>query len=227
MAAEEKTTRTPKSAQTRAALVETALQMFRSQGYDKTTMRSIADKAGLSVGNAYYYFPSKDALVLELYDRLQDEHRERAVALLKDGKALSVQLRAILHTGIDVMTPYHEFGANFINVAIAPKSPTSPFGPGAGVARGKAVALFREALQRSRQQPPTAIREELPELLWLLYMGITLFWVYDQSPGQKRTRSLIDKTAPLVAKLVALSRLPGVRKITEDIAGLVREVKHD
>jgi AcrR family transcriptional regulator len=227
MTAEEKPMRTAKSAQTRAALVETALRMFRSQGYDKTTMRAIAEKAGLSVGNAYYYFPSKDALVLELYDRLQDEHRERAVALLEDGEGLSVQLQAILHTGIDVMTPYHEFGSNFISVAIAPKSPTSPFGPNAAVARGKAVGLFREALQRSRQQPPPAIREELPELLWLLYMGITLFWVYDQSPEQRRTRNLIDKTAPLVAKLVALSRLPGVRRITEDLAGLVREVKHD
>lgn len=45
-----------KSEQTRALILETAMRLFQERGYDKTTMRAIAQEAGVSVGNAYYYF---------------------------------------------------------------------------------------------------------------------------------------------------------------------------
>ena len=61
-----------------------------------------------------------------------------------------------------------------------------------------------------------------PGLLWYSNRAITLFWVYDSSPGQARTRRLIDQAAPLISKLVILSRLPVVRKIVEDIVHLIR-----
>ena len=63
---------TTKSEATREVLVETALRLFRERGYEKTTMRLIATEAGVSQGNAYYYFDGKDAFVQELYARLQD-----------------------------------------------------------------------------------------------------------------------------------------------------------
>src|SRR5690348_12745885 len=62
--------------QTKRLIVDTAVRLFREQGYEKTTMRAIAQAAGLSVGNAYYYFPSKDHLVQEFYTQVQDAHHE-------------------------------------------------------------------------------------------------------------------------------------------------------
>jgi AcrR family transcriptional regulator len=53
-------TKTVKSEQTRALILETAMRLFQERGYDKTTMRAIASEAGVSVGNAYYYFESKE-----------------------------------------------------------------------------------------------------------------------------------------------------------------------
>ena len=47
-------------------LIDTALRLFRDDGYRATTMRRIATEAGVSLGNAYYYFASKDDLVHEL-----------------------------------------------------------------------------------------------------------------------------------------------------------------
>ena len=52
--------KTGKSEQTRALILETAMRLFQERGYDKTTMRAIAQEAGVSVGNAYYYFASKE-----------------------------------------------------------------------------------------------------------------------------------------------------------------------
>src|SRR5438445_2713544 len=69
--------RAPKSEQTRALILETALRLFRERGYDRTTMRAIAEEAGVSVGNAYYYFASKEHLVQGFYDRIAEEHRDR------------------------------------------------------------------------------------------------------------------------------------------------------
>ena len=87
--------------------------------------------------------------------------------------------------------------------------------------------MFRQAVSSARPQPPVAIRNDLPALLWLVHMGITFFWVYDRSPGQRRSHRLAANLAPLVAKLVILSRLPVVRNIVEDIVRLLRGVRRD
>ena len=57
-------TKTPKSAETRARIQNVAVELFARNGYRGTTMRSIAAASGLSLGNAYYYFPSKEDAVL-------------------------------------------------------------------------------------------------------------------------------------------------------------------
>ncbi|MBP3044769.1 TetR family transcriptional regulator [Arthrobacter jiangjiafuii] len=222
---------TDKSEQTRRLLLETALELFRSQGYAKTTMRSIAEAAEVSVGNAYYYFRSKDELVAELYRFLQDEHRTRSLPLLREGHNLGEHLRLILLANLEVMGPYHDFGAHFMRTAM-PSSGRAPaysrHAAGAGVGRAKSIALFRQAVTRSRPQPPLAIRDDLPELLWLVHMGVTLFWIYDRSPGQHRSRRLVENVAPLAAKLVILSRLPVVRNIVEDVVRLFQGARaHD
>ena len=68
-----KATKTLKGDQTKALILETALEMFRERGYEETTMRAIAEKAGVSLGNAYYYFRSKEYLIQAFYQRLHDE----------------------------------------------------------------------------------------------------------------------------------------------------------
>ena len=60
------------------------------------------------------------------------------------------------------------------------------------------------------------LREELPELLWLLWMGVVLFWVHDSSPGCARTYRLIDRVVPLVDRLVGLSHLPGIKGVARE-----------
>lgn len=213
---------TAKSEATRQLLVDTALRLFQSRGYEATTMRAIAAEAGVSVGNAYYYFRSKDELIHEFHRTLQDEHRLTALPLLREGHNLGEHLRVILHSNLDILSPYHEFGHHFLHDATSPPSTSD-----AAVGRGKAVALFRHAVTTSRPQPPLAIREDLPDLLWLVHMGVLLFWVYDKSPGQRRTRRLADNVAPLAAKLVILSRLPVVRNIVEDIVHLLQGARRD
>ena len=207
--------------QTRQKLVDVALRRFREDSYAAATMRRIAEEAGVSLGNAYYYFASKDELVHELYLRVQHEHRERAAPRFVTGGPLAENLRTALHAGLDVMAPYHGFGGTFVSVALPPGSSASPFSAESGAARELAVGLMADVVALSRGRVPAGLREQLPTLLWLAYLGVTLHWVTDPSPDQRRTRRLVDGLAPLLARLVRLARLPGARGLVEDALALL------
>ncbi|MGN5734931.1 TetR family transcriptional regulator [Arthrobacter psychrochitiniphilus] len=212
-----------KSEQTKELVRQTALGLFRSQGYAKTTMRAIAAEAGVSLGSAYYYYTSKDELVLELYRESVTEQRAAVSAALQDKSGLGERLKAALHAGVDAMTPYHAFGGAFVGSALPPQSAVNPFGPASADAREDAIDIFRNVVEGTKV--PAFLRAQLPELLWLGYMGVVLFWVYDHSEDQRRTRALIDGAAPLIAKLVGLSRLPVVKPLIEEALALKARVQ--
>jgi AcrR family transcriptional regulator len=54
-----------KKLRTRATLRATAFELFRTQGYDETTVAEIAEAAEVSQTTFFRYFPSKEALVVE------------------------------------------------------------------------------------------------------------------------------------------------------------------
>ena len=66
-----------KSEETRARILDAAMDLFRRQGFEEATMREIAAEAGVATGAAYYYFESKDAIVLAFYDQAQKEMEPR------------------------------------------------------------------------------------------------------------------------------------------------------
>ena len=55
-----------KKALKRESIIQTALQLFATQGFHKTTIPDIAGKLKMSVGNLYNYFASKDILAQEI-----------------------------------------------------------------------------------------------------------------------------------------------------------------
>lgn len=211
--------------QTRRLIVDTAVRLFREHGYERTTMRGIAQAAGLSVGNAYYYFPSKEHLVQEFYARIQDEHRAALEPLLASRTGFADRLHAAYRTGLDAMRPYHGFAGKFFRIAADPQSPVSPFSAESTPARERSVALFREVVAGSTTKIDPELRADLPELLWLLHMGVTLFWVHDRSPGQAKAALLVDRAVPLVDRLVGLSRLKVLRPLTREVIALYRALR--
>ncbi|MDX6238888.1 MAG: hypothetical protein QOG10_3703 [Kribbellaceae bacterium] len=216
---------TAKGEQTRELILSTALRLFREQGYGKTTMRAIAAEAGVSVGNAYYYYSSKEHLMQAYYDHLQVLHREAAVGILAEEDSFSKRLSGVLESWLEVAAPYHEFAGTFFRNAAEPKSPLSPFSEQSKPAREASVAVFRDVVEGSDLKLPADLKAELPDLLWLMQMGIVLFWVHDDSEDLERTRSLIVRSVPLVDRLLRLTRIPGVRGVVNDLVGLIRSVR--
>ena len=216
---------TAKGEQTRELILSTALRLFREQGYGKTTMRAIATEAGVSVGNAYYYYGSKDHLMQAYYDLLQDQHREVVEPILAAEKAFVPRLAGVLRAWLDVAAPYHEFAGTFFKTAADPRSPLSPFSDESRPARDASIDVFRRVIDGSDLKLPGDLKSELPELLWLLQMGVVLFWVHDQTDDVRRTRVLVDRAVPLVDRLLRLTRIPGVRGVTNDVVALIRSIR--
>jgi AcrR family transcriptional regulator len=216
---------TPRAEQTRAAIVEAALRLFREHGYEAATMRAIAREAGVSTGNAYYYFASKEELIQEFYLRSHAEHAAACRGMLDTEQDFASRLRGTLRNLIQVLNPYHSFAATFYKSAAEPTSPLSPFSKESTPARDASIALYREVTDGSSAKIDRELRAELPELLWLYSMGIVLFWVYDASPGCAKTYRLIDATVPLADRLISMSRMPVLRGTTREVVAIIREIR--
>jgi AcrR family transcriptional regulator len=216
---------TSRAAQTRSAIVTAALRLFREKGYDATTMRAIAAAAGVSTGNAYYYFGSKEELIREFYERSQAEHAAAAQPVLETETAFAARLRGTLRALVDVLAPYHEFAAKFFKHAAEPSNPLSPFSTESSPVREASTALFRDVIEGSTLRVSTKLRTQLPELLWLYSLGIILFWVHDSSPGCAKTYTLIDRTVPLADRLISLSRLRLLSSTLTDVISIINDIR--
>jgi AcrR family transcriptional regulator len=214
-----------KASRTRTAIIEAALRLFRERGYEETTMRAIAAEAGVSVGNAYYYFQSKEHLIQAFYDRAQEDHSAAAAPVLAASTDLQTRMTGVIESWIDVMDPYRAFAGTFFKNAAEPTSPLSPFSSESTAAREAAVGLWRTVLEGSDAKVAKALRAELPELLWLYFMGIVLFWVHDSSDGAVKSRVLAQRTVPMVVRGIGLARLPVLRATLNDLIALIGELK--
>jgi AcrR family transcriptional regulator len=214
-----------KSEQTRTLIVETALRLFRENGYDRTTMRAIAKEAGVSVGNAYYYFASKEHLVQGFYDRMQVLHAAETARRTEGVRDFAQRLVLTELAFVDVTRPYHQFAGRFFAVAAEPTSPLNPFSTESAAARETSTDIFRDVVGGSDVRGDARVLAELPELLWLAHMGVVLHWVHDRSPDQRRTALLVRRAVPLVDRLVRLSRLRPLRPVAHEVLDLARDLR--
>ncbi|MFD4030345.1 TetR family transcriptional regulator [Streptomyces sp. NPDC058637] len=219
----DRTAKAPKSEQTRTLILETALRLFEEHGYDRTTMRAIAKEAGVSVGNAYYYFSSKEHLVQGFYDRIAAEHEAAVRPVLAGDPDLAVRIRGVLLCWLDVAEQYHRFAAQFFKNAADPDSPLSPFSEESVAAREAAISVHERCLAGSSTRHDPELARLLPQLMWLMQMGLVLFWVYDRTEGTERSRRLVERIAPIAARAIALSRFRVLRPLVRQLTDLLVE----
>jgi AcrR family transcriptional regulator len=216
---------TARGEETRARIVETALRLFRERGYDETTMRLIAEEAGVALGNAYYYFRSKDHLIQEYYTRSHDEHETASEPVLAAEKGFKERLRGVMHARVDVSDPYHRFAAALFRTAADPENPLNPFSEPSRATRDRSIALMASVVEGSSLKVPDDLKAELPRLLWLYEMGIVLFWIHDRSAGRARTRRLVDRSVDVIARLVGLASNPLLRPVRRAALRMLKDVE--
>ncbi len=219
--------KTTKGERTRARILETALDMFRERGYEHTTMRAIAGEAGVSLGNAYYYFKSKEHLIQAFYARTHDEHLVECAPLLAEERDFERRLQLAVRTKIDTSMPYQRFAGVLSRSAADPRSPLNPFSAESLPVRQEATELFAEVIAGSDIRVHEDLAAELPNLLWIYHMGILLFWIFDDSDGCRRTYRLAERATELVVRLVKGANLRPMRPLMRSTLGLLAELRED
>jgi tetracycline repressor-like protein len=83
------------------------------------------------------------------------------------------------------------------------------------------VGVFAEAIAEERL--PDDLRDAAPTLLWTLHMGILLYFLYDTSPDQQRTRRLIDAAVDVVVDARRIVTSPLLRPIRRRVLNVLRD----
>ncbi|MBV8631227.1 MAG: TetR family transcriptional regulator [Silvibacterium sp.] len=201
-----------KSEETRTRILEAALTTFRERGFERATMREIAAVANVATGAAYYYFESKDAIVMAFYERSTKDMTPVTEARLASSRTLEARLRGIIAAKFEEFRPNRTLLAA-LTAHTDPDHPLSPFSKETARIRNADIAFFTRAVNESKVKLPTRVAPYLPRLLWMYQMGVILFWVYDKSPDQQRTKVLFDKTLKMLLLTLKIAGVPLLRPL--------------
>jgi len=218
---------TPKAEETERRILESALELFREEGFDSATMRDIARKAGVATGAAYYYYPSKDAIVMDFYRRSSAETQPKIEAALEKAKGLEIRLRELIRVRLAHFAPNRGVLRALLRNGADPKHPLSPFSAETKEIRDIDLAWFRRILVDCGLRIPRDLEPHLPGVLWLFQMGVIFFWVIDESPDQARTARLLELAAKCVVFLIRVSALPLMRPLRKTALQLIELVEGD
>lgn len=201
--------RVKKSDATRKRLLARALVLFQKKGVEQTTMRDIAKAAGLSLGAAYYYFPSKDALVFSFYEDNQRDMEELAAHATGTQRE---RLGALFHGKLESIKPHRKMLAAIVQRLVDPGDPLSAFSQQSHSVRERAIAVIAGTLDL-----PDDLRPIAAHALWMLMLALMLVYINDDSPGEKRTHGLVDDALDMVVAMFPMLGTPMGRAIVEKV----------
>ena len=188
----------------RNRIVKAALNLFQTKGFDGTTTKAIARKAGIAEGTVFNYFRSKEDIALYFFE----QEVGHAVAAVRDNPRLrkaplEEKLFALLESQLEYLAPYERFiGAALIH-ALKPSSPLGPFSHRAMELRHRYLGfvqdLIEESIPRDKQNPLAFLA---PEVFWIYYLGTLLFWLYDSSEDKQNTLAFLDRSLTIGVALL-------------------------
>jgi AcrR family transcriptional regulator len=182
----------------RTRIVDAALALFQSKGFDQTTTRQIAKKAKLAEGTIFNYFETKEDIALHFFELEVDHAIDVVRSDLRLRRApLEEKLFALVEAQLEFLAPYEKFiGAAFVH-ALRPTSKIA-FSMQALDLRNRYIAFVQELLRESRGVPAGSLLTwAAPSVFWIYYVGILLYWLNDASKGKQHTLALLDRSLKL------------------------------
>jgi AcrR family transcriptional regulator len=188
--------RAAKKAATRARIVAAALALFRTRGFEATTTKAIARKAGIAEGTVFNYFPTKEDIALSFFA----QEVEQAIASVQKSARLrkaplEEKLFALVQKQLELLAPHERFiGSAFVH-ALQPGSRLGVFSPAAQALQMRYLAfvqeLVDEAIRRGELKPS---HWWTPHVFWIYYLGVLLYWLHDTSAGKQQTLAFLDRS---------------------------------
>lgn len=205
-------------------IFQAALELFRTQGFENSTMRDVAQSAGVATGAAYYYYPSKDAIVLDFYRRASEQIQIKLEESVAGTTKFENRLRTLIATKLAHFSPNRSVLRALLRSGVDPACDLSPFSERTKQIRDADIAWFQRILTDSDIRVPRDLAPALPGILWFFQMGVIFFWVIDRSSEQRRTSELLHLGANTTAKLLKFSTLPFMRPVRKTALQIARVV---
>ena len=197
-----------KSEVTARRLYEISMRRFQENGFDETTMRDLAAAAELSLGAFYYHFPNKEAIIQLFYQRSFESFQSACHQVFKQTGVFEERLISLLEARLQTFDGSRDILVVLSRSAVDPRSPLSPFGAEQKEIRQATIQIMKQMMEDSDLKCEKGIRAFLPDLFWMYLMAIILFWVFDESSEQKKTREFIRQFTPQIVRLVRYTRIP-------------------
>lgn len=210
----------PQGAAARDRLYDVAIRMISEKGYDATTLREIAKEAQVSVGLLYRYFPSKQAVIVALYDELSKEFVTQAAGM-KPGTWRDRYVFA-LEASLRVLQPHRTTLRALIPVLIGDPD-DGVFAERTSFSRLRVQDIFEHAVIGAADAPKGPLAGALGRLLYLSHLGVLLWWLLDKSPKQRATTALVALTDHVLPSAALTLRLPPIRRFVTTFDALIRE----
>lgn len=175
-----------------AAILEAAVQVLAKEGAQRFTTARVAEKAGVSVGSLYQYFPNKAAILF----RLQSDEWRQTTGLLRDiledeQRSPPERLRRLVHAFIR-----SECDEAAMRVALNDAAPLYRDAPEAREAKATGHRILHAFMQEALPEAPEATRGLAGELI-----TATLSAVGKQFSEAPRTEAEIEAYAEAMADM--------------------------
>jgi len=187
-----------------ARIVAAALNLFQTKGFEATTTKAIARKAGIAEGTVFNYFRTKDDIALYFFEQEVDHAIEvvRRTPRLRSAP-LEEKLFALVQSQLEYLEPYERFiGAAFVE-ALKPASKLGMFSHRAQALRHRYIAFVQELFEEAFPKKQVShISWWAPDAFWVYYVGALLFWLQDKSPHKQHTLAFLDRTLKVGVNLL-------------------------
>jgi AcrR family transcriptional regulator len=153
--------RQARSAELVAAILEAAAQVLAKEGAQRFTTARVAEKAGVSVGSLYQYFPNKAAILFRLQSDEWRRTSELLRGILRDGRRAPLErLRVLTHAFIR-----SECEEAALRVALGDAAPLYRDAPEAREARASGESTVHAFMREALPEAPEAVRALTGELI--------------------------------------------------------------
>ena len=212
--------RTAEGEATRVKLYATAVRLIGERGYEATTLRDVAKRANVSPGLLYRYFPSKRSVVLALYDELSEAFARDAAEMVpgkwRDRFSFAVE------TSLRSLGPHRVTLRALVPVMVGDVE-EGVFAKSTALSRTRVQAVFERAVTEASDAPPDKLAKPLGRLLYLMHLGVILWWLLDKSPGQRATQGLLSLWRRMLPSAALALRLSVVRSAVQSADMLFNE----
>ena len=176
-----------------AAILDAAVQVLAKEGAQRFTTARVAEKAGVSVGSLYQYFPNKAAILFRLQSDEWRQTTELLRGILQDaGRPPLERLRRLVHAFIR-----SECDEAAVRVALDDAAPLYRDAPEAREARASGARTVEAFMQEALPNTPEATRALAGKLI-----TTTLSVVGKQFSESPRTPAEIETYADAMADML-------------------------